>query len=247
MIIAAGGGERDVAVDGAILTGMPGAEKSRHVSQRTADERSAPHAVSRAAFQPARRQYLDRARRHRFVAHVHGRRIRGLRRRAHRHWRASRPAKATSRSSAAPTTASAKTCSCCTRRGGYNLKAPFHPVWDRAPQGRLRARLARRISGAGKQRPCQGAQRQADCPAVDRAGRTRATAVPAAITGALDRMWDKLRANGPIDDNHAAFISGATGAEPATGEERAFWPSTRPFRCAPPAPILAMDLNHSLR
>ena len=42
---------------------------------------------------------------------------------------------------------------------------------------------------------------------------------PGAITATLEKMWGKL---GGIDDKHAAFISGATGANPATAEEKAF-------------------------
>ncbi len=41
MIVAAGGGERDLAVDSAILSGIAGCAKSGGVPQRTADERSA--------------------------------------------------------------------------------------------------------------------------------------------------------------------------------------------------------------
>ncbi len=52
--------------------------------QRTADERSAPDAVPGAALQPAGRQHLDRAWRHRLVAHLHGRGIRRRRCGPHR-------------------------------------------------------------------------------------------------------------------------------------------------------------------
>src|SRR6266446_1915418 len=55
MIVAAGGGG--------------------NLPQRTADERSAPHPVPGAALEPVGRQYLDRARRHRLVTHLHGRGI----------------------------------------------------------------------------------------------------------------------------------------------------------------------------
>ena len=43
---------------------------------------------------------------------------------------------------------------------------------------------------------------------------------PGTVTAALARAWDKLKAG--IKTGHAAVISGATGAEPATSEERAF-------------------------
>ena len=40
------------------------------------------------------------------------------------------------------------------------------------------------------------------------------------VTAALTREWDQLKAS--IKPGHAAVLSGATGAEPATAEERAF-------------------------
>ena len=52
--------------------------------QRAADERSAADAVPRAAVQSPGRQHLDRPRRHRLLAHLHGRGIRGRRRGPHR-------------------------------------------------------------------------------------------------------------------------------------------------------------------
>ena len=73
MIIAAGGGERDVAVDAAILTDVRKIECARSVRQRTADERSAPYSLSRAIAEPSRRQHLARAWRGRLLAHLHGR------------------------------------------------------------------------------------------------------------------------------------------------------------------------------
>jgi 3-oxoacyl-[acyl-carrier-protein] synthase II len=41
-----------------------------------------------------------------------------------------------------------------------------------------------------------------------------------AITEGLQRMWRQIA--GALNTQHAAFVSGASGAEPATGEERAF-------------------------
>ncbi len=114
MIVAAGGGERDLAVDGAILTGLPQGREARSIPQRAADERPAPDAVPRAAFQPARRQHLDRAWRHRLVAHLHGRGIGRRRRGAHRACAHRSRDRATSHSSAARTMASARICCCST-------------------------------------------------------------------------------------------------------------------------------------
>ena len=101
MIVAAGGGERDLAVDTAILSGLPQAENPAAYPQRTADERPAPDFVSGAALQSARRQYLDRARRDRLLAHLHGRGNRPASMRCGWRSRASPPGRATSRWSAA--------------------------------------------------------------------------------------------------------------------------------------------------
>jgi 3-oxoacyl-[acyl-carrier-protein] synthase II len=48
----------------------------------------------------------------------------------------------------------------------------------------------------------------------------RASRKPGTITQALARLWDSLK-NG-VDASHTAILSGATGANPATAEERAF-------------------------
>ena len=48
----------------------------------------------------------------------------------------------------------------------------------------------------------------------------RANRKPGTITQALARLWDSLK-NG-VDASHTAILSGATGANPATAEERAF-------------------------
>jgi len=48
----------------------------------------------------------------------------------------------------------------------------------------------------------------------------RATRQSGTITQTLSRLWDRLNAN--IAAGHAAILSGATGAEPATAEERKF-------------------------
>ncbi len=63
MIVAAGGGERDISVDTAILAGARKVANARRLPQRTADERSASDLVPGAAPQPACRQYLARSRR----------------------------------------------------------------------------------------------------------------------------------------------------------------------------------------
>ena len=109
MIVAAGGGERDIAVDSAILSGIANGAEARRVPQRAADERPAPDAVPRAAPEFARRQHLDRARRRRLVPHLHGRGGGGRRRAAPQLERVAAGQSEIS-SSAAPITARAGIC-----------------------------------------------------------------------------------------------------------------------------------------
>jgi len=76
MIVAAGGGERDYAVDTAILSTLPSAaDPGVYLNEHL--ERPAADAVPGAALQPAGRKYFHRARRHRLLAHLHGRGSRG--------------------------------------------------------------------------------------------------------------------------------------------------------------------------
>ena len=49
----------------------------------------------------------------------------------------------------------------------------------------------------------------------------RATRVPGTVTQVLGRLWEVLRSR--IDESHTAVLSGATGANPATAEEREFF------------------------
>jgi 3-oxoacyl-[acyl-carrier-protein] synthase II len=48
----------------------------------------------------------------------------------------------------------------------------------------------------------------------------RASREPGTITQTMARLWDGLK--GKVDASHTAILSGATGANPATAEERAF-------------------------
>ena len=103
--------------------------------------------------------------------------------------------------------------------GGFNLKDAFAPVWERAAPSGLRARLDGRVPGAGKQRHARGPRRQAAGAARRRRQCAAPTASPATSRATLGRLWEKI-ARAPA--RSGAFISGATGAEPATAEERAF-------------------------
>src|SRR6188472_2100698 len=48
----------------------------------------------------------------------------------------------------------------------------------------------------------------------------RASRKPGTITQTLERLWDSVKSG--VDASHTAILSGATGANPATAEERAF-------------------------
>jgi 3-oxoacyl-[acyl-carrier-protein] synthase II len=103
--------------------------------------------------------------------------------------------------------------------GGLMIKDRFRPIWERGPQGgcflgSIGAFLVLEESEGAKAR---GATAFARLTTVisDRSERH-----PGDVDAQLRRMWDALAPR--LDPDRAAVISGATGAEPATGEERAF-------------------------
>jgi 3-oxoacyl-[acyl-carrier-protein] synthase II len=220
MIIAAAGGERDIAVDGAILTGLPGAKNRdtflnerlmsdlrptlflAQLSNLLAGNISIVHGVtgSSRTFMGEESAGFDAVRI--AMARIHaGQSEITLVGGAHNGER--------------------KDLFMLYETGDYNLKSPFRAVWERAPRGgfalgSLGAFLVLESSEHAKARNAKPMAKLSTVLA-ERSDRS-----PQAITAALDRMWEKLSADGQIDDNHAAFVSGATGAEPATSEERAF-------------------------
>jgi 3-oxoacyl-[acyl-carrier-protein] synthase II len=105
--------------------------------------------------------------------------------------------------------------------GGYNLKGPFRPVWERGPQGGF----ALASLGAFLVLESEQHARERDVKPIARLSMVvaeRSDRSPGAVTAALEKMWDQISKKTRIDENHTAIISGATGAEPATAEERAF-------------------------
>jgi len=103
--------------------------------------------------------------------------------------------------------------------GGYALKDKYAPVWERREHpglavGSLGAFLV--IEGRDYAE-ARGAKPLARLATVlsDRSSRGGG-----AITTALASLWDKIKDK--VKSGHAAVLSGATGAEPATSEERAF-------------------------
>jgi 3-oxoacyl-[acyl-carrier-protein] synthase II len=103
--------------------------------------------------------------------------------------------------------------------GGFNLRGEFAPVWSRGPKGgfALASLGAFLVIESRAHAEARSAKRLARLSAVlsDRHDR-KAGDVEAALT----RMWDTI--SGRIEPRQTAVISGATGAEPATTEERAF-------------------------
>jgi 3-oxoacyl-[acyl-carrier-protein] synthase II len=103
--------------------------------------------------------------------------------------------------------------------GGYNLKDKFAPVWRRqANPGFAMATLgAFLVIESGEHAQARGAKRIARVSAVlsDRSKRN-----PGDIVTGLERMWSQIANR--VQPGKAAVISGATGALPATAEERSF-------------------------
>jgi 3-oxoacyl-[acyl-carrier-protein] synthase II len=101
---------------------------------------------------------------------------------------------------------------------GAALKDRFAPIWERdkggVALGSLGAFLVIEERGHAEAR---GARPLARLSAVysDRSKRA-----PADVTKALAKFWDKIKDR--IKPGHAAALSGASGAAPATAEERAF-------------------------
>jgi 3-oxoacyl-[acyl-carrier-protein] synthase II len=99
---------------------------------------------------------------------------------------------------------------------GKNLTGTFQPVWARGEHpgfalGSMGAFLVLESSDHGRAR---GARPVAKLSAVANA---RSNRKPGDVTATLGELWDKIAPSG-----RGAFISGATGVEPATSEERAF-------------------------
>lgn len=218
MIVAAGGGERDVAADSAILSGLQGAADPEaflnerlmgdlrptlflaQLSNLLAGNISIVHGVTGSS-----RTFMGEE-----GAGVDALRI------------------AVSRVNAGQTNTALVGGSYNSERpdllmmyefGGYNLKDKFAPVWQRqANPGFAMATLgAFLVIESGEHAQARGAKRIARVSAVlsDRSKRN-----PGDIVAGLERMWSQIANR--VQPGKAAVISGATGALPATAEERSF-------------------------
>jgi 3-oxoacyl-[acyl-carrier-protein] synthase II len=102
---------------------------------------------------------------------------------------------------------------------GLALKDRHVPIWERGDKGgfALGSLGAFLVIEAREHAEKRGAKPLARLTAVlsDRSKRT-----PGSVTAALGRLWDKIKQK--LLPGHAAVLSGATGAAPATAEERTF-------------------------
>jgi 3-oxoacyl-[acyl-carrier-protein] synthase II len=102
--------------------------------------------------------------------------------------------------------------------GNFNLKDRFSPVWSRAPKGgfALGSGGAFLVLESKRHAEARGAKPFAKISRLvaDRAARKQ----PGRIAASLDGLWAKLK----IGSGATAIITGVTGAEPATAEERKF-------------------------
>src|SRR3954466_3652547 len=218
MIVAAGGGERDINADTAILSGLPGAEKPEaflnerlmsdlrptlflaQLSNLLAGNISIVHGIigSSRTFMGEESAGVDAVR----IAHariVAGQSDIALVGGSHN---AERP-----------------DLLMLYEFGGFALKNQFAPVWKREPNAGLAlASLgAFLVIESRAHADARGAKRIAKLTTVlsDRSKRQ-----PGDIGAALGRLWSKISSR--LKPGKAAVISGATGAAPATAEERAF-------------------------
>ena len=121
--------------------------------------------------------------------------------------------------------------------GGYMLHAPFQPVWERRSGmalGSLGAFLVLEARGHAEARNAKPLAR------LVRVLSERSARPAGAVSAALTRMWQTLAPHGARAA--MAVISGATGAQPATNEERAW------LKSLPAMPVRATGslLGHGL-
>ena len=220
MIVAAGGGERDLAVDGAILSGLPKAGAKPGDHDRFLNERLMSDL--RPTLFLAQLSNLLAGN----ISIVHG--VTGSSRTFMGEESAGVDAVriALARIGAGQSdialvggaqNAERKEMLMLYEFGGFALKDAFHPVWDRTahPGFALGSMGAFLVLEASDHARVRGAKPLARLAAVVNA---RSDRKPGAVTATLAKLWTTLPAIGP----DCAVISGATGAAPATAEERTF-------------------------
>jgi 3-oxoacyl-[acyl-carrier-protein] synthase II len=218
MIVAASGGERDIAVDAAILSGMPGAkDPAAFLNERLMSDLRPTLFLAQLSNLLAGN-----------ISIVHG--VTGSSRTFMGEESAGVDAVriALSRINAGQSDIALVGAAYNGERpdllmiyefGKYLLKDRYAPVWERGENGGLALGSlgAFLVIEAREHAEKRGAKPMARLTAVvsDRSDRK-----PGAIKTVLGRLWDKIKDK--VTSDHAAVLSGATGAQPATGEERAF-------------------------
>jgi len=102
--------------------------------------------------------------------------------------------------------------------GGINLKDRHAPIWERGNGGIAFGSMgAFLVIEAREHAEKRGAKPMARLSAVVSG---RANRQPGTVTASLSRLWDKIKDK--VKSSHAAVLSGATGIAPATAEERDF-------------------------
>jgi 3-oxoacyl-[acyl-carrier-protein] synthase II len=220
MIVAAGGGERDLAVDGAILSGLPtvGAEPDEH--DRFLNERLMSDL--RPTLFLAQLSNLLAGN----ISIVHG--VTGSSRTFMGEESAGIDAVriALARIGAGQSdialvggaqNAERKEMLMLYEFGGFALRGAFHPVWDRAayPGFALGSMGAFLVLEASEHARSRGARPLARLAAVVNA---RSNRKPGAVAAMLGKLWATL----PTVPPDCPVISGASGAGPATAEECTF-------------------------
>jgi 3-oxoacyl-[acyl-carrier-protein] synthase II len=218
MIVAAGGGERDLAVDSAILTGYPKAAKpDAYLNERLMGDLRPTLFLAQLSNLLAGN-----------ISIVHG--VTGSSRTFMGEESAGIDAVriALSRITAGQSDVALVGGAYNGERldllvmyefGNYNLRGPYAPVWERGPKGGLIIAsvgaflVIEERSHAEK----RGAKPIAQLVAVESDRTNRA---PGKATAALSKLWNKIA--GRLKAGKLAIFSGASGAEPATSEERAF-------------------------
>ncbi|MBO0751607.1 MAG: beta-ketoacyl-ACP synthase [Bradyrhizobiaceae bacterium] len=217
MIVAAGGGERDLAVDGAILSGLGAhsGERDRFLNERLMSDLRPTLFLAQLSNLLAGN-----------ISIVHG--VTGSSRTFMGEEAAGVDAVriALARIGAGQSdialvggaqNAERKEMLMLYEFGGYALKGEFRPVWERAdrPGFALGSMGAFLVLESAEYARARGARPLARLTAVVSARCERA---PGAVAGSLEKLWKRLPGLGP----DYAVISGASGAGPATGEERSF-------------------------
>jgi 3-oxoacyl-[acyl-carrier-protein] synthase II len=218
MIVAAGGGERDLGVDGAILSAMHGApEPARLLNERLMSD------IRPTLFLAQLSNLLAGN-----ISIVHG--VTGSSRtfmgEEAAGFDAVRIADARIRSNQSDIAlvggsynAARKDMLMLYEFAGHVLKAPYRDVWDRGPGGGIMfgSMGAFLVLEAADHARARGAKPLARLTSLLAQSQKRK---PGSVGAGLSTLWGQL--SGQIDKAHAAIISGATGIEPATREEHEF-------------------------